>query len=82
MGRMSRECDRFYKRLCELLADKCKVSSHKLSQWVRRKIFHSLIKSFGMCLRGSRKIWNNEEILVNSLSTTSDRSEAVSNINI
>ena len=37
MGGMSRECDRFYKRLCELLADKRKVSSQQLSQWVRRK---------------------------------------------
>ena len=56
MGGMSRECDRFYKRSCELLADKHKVSPQQLSQWVRRKISHSLIKSIGICLRGSRKI--------------------------
>ena len=44
-----------------------------------RNFWH--LKSIGMCLRGSRKIWNNEEILVNSLSSSSDISEAVSNIN-
>ena len=37
MGGMGRECDRFYKRLCELLADKRKVPPQLLSQWVRRK---------------------------------------------
>ena len=33
MGGMSKECDCFYKRLYELLADKRKVSSQQLSQW-------------------------------------------------
>ena len=33
MDGMSRECDRLYKRLCELLVDKRKVSSHKLSMY-------------------------------------------------
>ena len=80
-GGMGRECDRFYKRLCELLAEKRKEPIQQLTQWVRRKLSHSLMKLVGMCLRGSRKIWNNEEFLVNSLSTSSSTSEVLSNIN-
>ena len=64
---MGRECDRFYKRVCELLAEKRKVPIQQVTQWVRRKLSHSLMKSDGMCLmlclRGDHEKLNNEEFL-------------------
>ena len=80
-GGMGRECDRFYRRLCELLAEKKKEPLPMITQWVRRKLSHSLMKSVGMCLRGSRKMRNNEELLIiDSLSTSPCNSEVLSNI--
>ena len=67
MGGMSRECALFYKRLGELIADKRKQPPPLISKWLSRKISFSLSKSIVICVRGSRKLWCEDE-LVTSLS--------------
>ena len=53
-GGMGRECKKFYARLAEMMRYKKGTSYSVIAAWVRRKIKFSLIKSIGMCLRGSR----------------------------
>ena len=64
---MGRECKKFYARLAEMISYKRGTSYSVIAGWVRRKITLSLIKSIGMCLRGSRSVFYNNA-LKNSLS--------------
>ena len=51
-GAMSRECRNFYVRLSKMISEKRDDST--IATWIRRKITFSLIKSIGLCTRGSR----------------------------
>ena len=59
---MGRECKKFYACLAEMISCKRGTSYSIITAWVRRKITFSLIKSTGMCLRGSRSVFYNEAI--------------------
>ena len=39
-----------------------KVSYSIVATWIRRKIIFALIKSIGMCLRGSRSVFQQEKL--------------------
>ena len=56
-GGMSRECKHLYRRLSEIIAEKRKQDYSVITTWIRRKISFSLIKSIGMCIRGSRSLF-------------------------
>jgi len=43
-----------YPRLTEMISEKRNVSYAKTISWIRRNISFSLIKSIGICVRGSR----------------------------
>ena len=75
---MGRECKIFYARLTEMISYKRGTSYSVIAAWVRRKIMFSLIKSIGMCLRGSRSVFYNDA-LEKSLSGDAYSSEFVSN---
>ena len=79
-GGMARECQKFYKRLAELIAEKKKQRYSVISSWVKRKISFSLMNSVGLCLRGSRSLADRNDI---EMSMTNDAmmSEMSSNIN-
>ena len=56
-GGMSRECKYFCSRLSEMIPEKRKQDYSAITTWIRRKISFSLIKSMGMCIRGSRSLF-------------------------
>ena len=55
-GGMSLEC-KFYSRLAEMICKKRKTNYNVTITWIRRKIAFPLIKSIGICIRGSRSTW-------------------------
>ena len=57
-GGMRRESSKFYSRLSELISEKRESSYSIVAIWIRRKLLFPLIKSLGMCLRGSRSIFH------------------------
>ena len=57
-GGMRRESSKFYSRLSELISEKRESSYSIAATWRRRKLLFALIKSLGMCLRGSRSIFH------------------------
>ena len=57
-GGMARECQLFYKRLSEMIAEKRNISSTVATKFIRTKICFSLLRSTLLCLRGSRSIRN------------------------
>ena len=59
-GGMGRESSKFYSRLSELISEKRESSYSIVATWIRRKIIFALIKSTGMCLKGSRSIFQRE----------------------
>ena len=63
-GGMSRESKKFYSRLSELISEKRKTNYSTVITWVRRKITFSLIKSMGMCIRGSRSLFNDNSLQI------------------
>ena len=75
-GGMGRECKKFYARLTEMIGYKRGTSSSTIAAWVRRKITFSLIKSIGMCLRGSGSVFYNDA-LEKSLSGDAYTSELI-----
>ena len=77
--RMARECSKFYSRLSKMIAEKRDQSYSVIASWIRRKISFSLIRSIGMCIRGSRSVTSSNDLLK---STANDvvASEAISNI--
>ena len=77
-GGMDRECKKFYARLAEMISYKRETSYCIIAVWVRRKITFSLIKSIGICLRGSRSVFYNDAF-EKSLSGNACTSEFISN---
>ena len=59
---MGRESSKFYSRLSELISEKREQSYSIVGTWIQRKITFTLIKSIGMCLRGSRSIFHREKL--------------------
>ena len=61
-GGFGRECARFYSKLAEEISEKRQQPYSVVCSWIKRKIVFSLIKSIGLCLRGSRSINNHVSI--------------------
>ena len=59
-GGMGQECKKFHARLAEMISYKRGTSYSIIAAWVLRKIKFSLIKSIGMCLRGSLSVFYND----------------------
>ena len=55
-GAMGRECQKFYNRLCELIAEKRNIEISSVTSWLRTTINFSLIRSMLLCVRGSRNL--------------------------
>ena len=53
-GGMGDECNRFHKRLAELLSIKKGEKYADTISWIRSKVSFALIRSALLCLRGSR----------------------------
>ena len=53
-GGMSYECDRFVKRLSELISEKLEEKPHLTKNFIRTKYSFSLLRTTLLCLRGSR----------------------------
>jgi hypothetical protein len=79
-GGMGRECHKFYSRLSEIIAEKRGQNYSIIASWIRRKISFSLINSIGLCLRGSRSVYKNDEIMVKSIQEDAMVSEISSSI--
>ena len=62
-GGFRRECGQFYSKLAEQIAEKGKQPYNIISSWIIRKIIFSLLRSIGLCLRGSRSIRENKNIV-------------------
>ena len=58
-GGMSRERKKFSLRLAEIICKKRKTNYNVKPIWIRRKIPFSLIKSIGICIRGSYSVFQN-----------------------
>ena len=61
-GGMGQESSKFYSQLLELISEKRESSYSIVATWIRRKIIFALIKSIGMCLRGSRSVFHREKL--------------------
>ena len=77
-GGMGRESTKFYARLSEMIADKRNQPYSIVSSWIRRKISFALIRSIGMCIRGSRSV--NHSYLLDSITQDAKSSEMVSDV--
>ena len=53
-GGFGRECGRFFSKLTDQIAEKRKQPYSITSSWIKRKMIFSLLRSIGLCLRGSR----------------------------
>ena len=76
-GGMGRECRKFYDRLAHMISDKRGTDYNITVTWIRRKIVFSLIKSICVCVRGSRGLWNDKELInsiKNDIATSETRS--------
>ena len=78
-GGMGRECQKFYNRLAEMISEKRNMDYSIIATWIRRKISFSLIKSIGLCIRGSRSVYPKDH-LENSINADAHISELTSNI--
>ena len=78
-GGMGRESSKFYSRLSELISEKKESSYSIVAIWIGPKIIFSLIKSIGMCLRGSRSVFHREK-LEQSIKDDEHFSELSSNV--
>ena len=76
---MGRECKKFYSRLSEIVGEKKGQQYSTVAPWIRRKICFSLVNSIGLCLRGSRTVFNNQAI-VSSIQEDAMISEKISSI--
>ena len=54
-GGMGRECQAFYNRLAQILAEKWGTAQSITVSWLRTRISFALCRSTNMCVRGSRK---------------------------
>ena len=78
-GGMARECSKFYSRLSEMIAEKRDQPYSVITSWIRRKISFSLIRSIGMCIRGSRSVTSSNHLLTPT-TNNAVASEVISNI--
>ena len=62
-GGFGRECGQFNLKLAERIVEKRKQPYSITSSWIKRKIIFSLLRSTGLCLRGSRSIRENKNIV-------------------
>ena len=53
-GGMGRECQIFYSKLAEKLAEKRSISKADASTYIRTKLSFALVKATNLCIRGSR----------------------------
>ena len=53
-GTVGKECDKFYKHLCQKIADKQNERYCDIIHWIRCKISFICLRSCIMCLRGTR----------------------------
>ena len=60
---MGRECSMFVKKLSQLISIKQKEESTMATYGIRRKISFALLRSYLLCIRGSRKSMNEYEKL-------------------
>ena len=60
-GGMSHEC-KFYSRLAEMICKTRKTNYNVTIPWIRRKSAFSLIKSIGICIHGSRSVFQNDNL--------------------
>ena len=58
-GGMSYECEQFYKRLGEKIAEKRNDHYNNVMNFIRTKLSFSLVKSMILCVRGSRSVKQN-----------------------
>ena len=59
---IGRESKKFYSRSAEMISSK-RVTSYNITvAWIRRKITFSLIKSIGICQRGSHSIFCSDSL--------------------
>ena len=61
-GGMSHECKKFYSHLAEMIFKKRKTNYNATIKWIRRKIAFLLIKSIGICIRGSHSVFQNDNL--------------------
>ena len=61
-GGMGRECNTFYSRLSELIANKKKAPLSIAVSWIRTKICFALLSPSLLCLQGSRNIYRKFEL--------------------
>ena len=76
-GGMGRESRKFYSRLTDIISEIRKQNRPIISAWIKRKIIFSLVKSVGVCIRGSRSITPDRN-LENSIDQDIDRAEETS----
>ena len=78
-GGMGRECKTFYKRLCEMMAEKRGETPQRMTDFIRTKLSYSLLRSTLLCIRGSRSLKIDHSLsdiqLANSLSKVGDTGE-------
>ena len=53
-GGMGRQCEDFYSRMSEILAEKPAIHKSVMMHWIRSKLCYELLKSCLLCLQGSR----------------------------
>ena len=51
---VGKECDKFYKHLCQKIANKSNEKYDDIINWVRCKVSFLCLKSCIMCIRGTR----------------------------
>lgn len=61
-GEMGCESSNFYSSLSKLIIQKRGKNSALLWHWLREKNILALMKSFGMCIRGSRSVFHREKL--------------------
>jgi hypothetical protein len=61
-GGMGRECSMFYKRLAEKISEKQNISFSIAINWIRTRLNFHLLRSCLLCLRGSRTIFNHDNV--------------------
>ena len=56
MGRMGRECQKFYSRLAQLISEKRDLLQLISSNWIQKNVCFGLLKSILICLSRSRTV--------------------------
>ena len=70
LGGMSVECNRFYKRLAEILSEKRDTPYNDTINWIKTKISFSLLRTTILCIRGSRSLRKTGSSPIEPVATT------------